>query len=441
MRNYLRAFAAFPPDVKRFLAFNVFGLLAYGVYQVVFNLYLVRLGMREDDIGIISAVQTLSMAAGGIVLGVLLNRFGAWLCTTAGLFLFLMAAFALAFAESRLLLIALSLAYGFGLQFLFNTTMPFILEWCGPKQRAQAGTIALSLASISLTIGSLVGGLLPALAAEFSYFSSSSLEAYRWTLVVGNIICAFGLIPLFRMTSARAAGAPVPANAVVVKPSVTARKQARSDLFVFVAVGGVLSLGVGMVIPFYNVFLESKGADTQQVGLVFAISGACAAVIGLGSQWLGHRFGSIWAASALRFASAPAIALLIIFPNYSYGIAAYLFRQSTISMAWPLESSFIGELLPPRSRARAFGLRSTSWNFGYSFAAVLGGRIIVRTGYDWTFVSMAFFVGLAALMHLLYFKRHPSIRAGDMPSALPFRRTRIAVDPALAIDSTPSIAT
>jgi len=440
MRNYIRAIVAFPPDVKRFLVFNIFAIVSYGVFQVVFNLYLLRTGMHEDGIGVISAVQTLSMAGGGIVLGTLLNRFGAWLSTTVGLVVFLVAAFGLAFSETRVILIGLSLIYGFGLQFLFNTTMPFILEWCGPKQRAHAGTVALSLISISLTLGSLIGGLLPALIATFTSFSSSSLEAYRWTLVVGNVICAIGLVPLFLMKTARAAGSSIAASAAAVTTSTSERKQERSDLFVFVAIGGVMSLGVGMVIPFYNVFLESKGADTQQVGLVFAIGGACAAVIGLGSQWIGHRMGSIWAASVLRFAAAPAFALLIIFPNYGYGIAAYLFRQSTISMAWPLESSFIGELLPPRSRSRAFGLRSASWNFGYSFAAVLGGRIIVRSGYDWTFASMAFFVGLASLIHLVYYKRHPLIRGGGMPSALPARRTSMAIDPAVPADPPRSIS-
>jgi H+/Cl- antiporter ClcA len=86
-------------------------------------------------------------------------------------------------------------------------------------------------------------------------------------------------------------------------------------------------------------------------------------------------------------------------------------------------------------------LRSASWNFGYSFAAVLGGRIIVRTGYDWTFASMAFFVGLAALIHLVYYKRHPLIRGGGMPSALPARRVRASTgDPVVAPDPPRSIS-
>ena len=31
MRNYFRAIAAFPPDVKRFLVFNAFAIIAYGI--------------------------------------------------------------------------------------------------------------------------------------------------------------------------------------------------------------------------------------------------------------------------------------------------------------------------------------------------------------------------------------------------------------------------
>lgn len=439
MRNYFRAVAAFPPDVKRFLVFNVFAIVAYGVFQVVFNLYLLRLGMHEDDIGVLSAVQTLSMASGGLVLGALINRFGSWLCTVIGFSVFLGAAFALALAESKPLLIGISLVYGLGLQFLFNTTMPFVLEWCSPKERAQAGTVALSLISISTTLGSLIGGLLPALIATMTAWSRTSVQAYRGTLIAGDLLCAAGLIPLLLMKHSRGVGPSMTTRTVTAAPSPVERKRERTDLLVFVAIGGIMSLGVGMVIPFYNVFLESKGADTQQVGLVFAISGACAAVIGLSSQWIGGRFGSIWAAAILRFAAAPAFALLIFFPNYWYGIAAYLFRQSTISMAWPLESSFIGELLPPRSRGRVFGLRSASWNFGYSLAAVVGGWIIVRSGYDWTFASMAFFVGLAAVVHLVYYLRHPLIRAGGFPSALPARRALRMSDQAGAAERTERI--
>lgn len=440
MRNYFRAVLAFPPDVKRFLVFNVFAVVAYGVFQVVFNLYLLRLGLREDDIGVLSAVQTLSMAGGGIALGMLINRYGSWLCTVVGFSVFLIAAMGLSFAESRMLLIALSLVYGLGLQFIFNTTMPFILETCGPHQRAHAVTIALSLVSISLTLGSLVGGLLPGLIAAFTSFSSDSLEAYRWTLVFGVLLCAVGLVPLMLMATTRSEGSPGASAAAAVSASTEERKQERADLFIFVAIGGVMSLGVGMVIPFYNVFLESKGAGTRQVGLVFAIGGACAAIAGLGSQWIGRKMGSIWAAAIMRFAAAPAFALLIFFPNYGYGIAAYLFRQSTISMAWPLESSFIGELLPPRSRGRAFGLRSAAWNFGYSLAAVAGGWIIVRTGYDWTFASMALFVGLAAAMHLLYYMRHPLIRGGGMPSALPPRSRPATMDQAAHAETPRSLS-
>jgi MFS family permease len=95
-------------------------------------------------------------------------------------------------------------------------------------------------------------------------------------------------------------------------------------------------------------------------------------------------------------------------------------------MAWPIDSTFIGELLPPRARAGIYGLRSTAWNVGFAIASFAAGRIIVESGYEWTFVSMVVFTSLAALVFFGYYRRHPQVVAGKIPSALP-RRTRIAV--------------
>src|SRR5262249_4226694 len=115
---------------------------------------------------------------------------------------------------------------------------------------------------------------------------------------------------------------------------------------------------------------------------------------------------------------------LVFFPSYGLAVAAFVSRQITISMAWPIDSTFIGELLPPRARAGIYGLRSTAWNVGFALASFAAGRIIVASGYHWTFVSIVVFTSLAAVIFFAYYRRHPQVVSGKIPSALP-RRSRI----------------
>lgn len=427
MRSYFASIRAFNKDIRLFLIYNLFANVGFGVFQLVYNLYLLKLNMREDDIGAFSAVQTVCMGFGGISLGFLVNRFGSWRCIAGGFTVFLLASGGIAFAEIRWQIYVLSAVYGVGLAFLFNTTMPFLLEWGERRQRALATAVSFSLISFSVTFGSLMGGLLPsAIDSVVSTIGDGSLEAYRWTMVLGTLVAALGFIPFALMTNARTNRAPVAETLVAEPTNATERKQVRLDMIVFILIGGLMSLGVGMVIPFYNVFLTTLGANERQVGFVFALGSAVAAVIGLSAPTVARRLGALDAVFYLRFAIVPLYLILIPFPFLGLAVVAHVIRQTTISVSWPIESTFIGEVLPPKARSSVYGLRSAAWNLCSALAAFIAGKIIVRTGYDWTFMSIAFFTGLSAIVFTLYYRRHPLVRDGVITTALrqaPTKRT------------------
>jgi MFS family permease len=201
---------------------------------------------------------------------------------------------------------------------------------------------------------------------------------------------------------------------------------------IFVACGGLMSLGVGMVQPFYNVYLTTLGASSRETGFIFALGGAVAAVIGLSAPAVARRFGALRAVLLLRSAVIPFYLLLIFAPSISVAVVAFLIRQITISMAWPIDSTFIGDVLPPKARNSVFALRSSAWNLGFAGASFLAGKIIVRSGYEWTFVSLLVFTLLSALLFVGYYSRHPAVRAGHVASALP-RRAVVNVGSALRV--------
>jgi MFS family permease len=422
MRSYVRGVWGLGRDIKLFLLYSLLANIGFGVFQLIFNLYLIELGFHEDDIGAFSAVQTVCLAAGAATLAIMLNRFGTWRCLTAGVAFFLVVNSMLAFVEAKSTLMIMAVFSGFGMAYLFNPTMPFIMEWVGREQRAKVAALAFSLISLAMTFGALTGGFLPSLLASLvGSFASESVLAYRWTLVAGSLIAMTGLIPLFLMDEPRRARPREAQSVAAVEVTPNDRRQIRLDMVVFVACGGLMSLGVGMVQPFYNVFLSELGASSRQTGFIFALGGAVAAVIGLSAPAVANRFGALRAVFLLRASFIPFYLVLIFAPSISVAVVAFLVRQISISMAWPIDSTFIGDVLPSKQLKSVFAFRSAAWNLGFAGASFLAGKIIVHSGYEWTFVSLLVFTLLSATLFVGYYGSHPAVRAGHVASALPRR--------------------
>lgn len=415
MRAYIREVRRWDRDVKLFLLFQLLANVGFGVFNLIFNLYLYELNLREDFIGAVQAAQTVCMAGAGVSLGMMINRIGAWRSLAGGAGLFLSMLILLAFAEREALILVLAAVSGVGLAYLFNTTMPFIMDWTRPEQRQQVAALSFSLISLAITAGSLVGGFVPSLlAALIGPIERGSVEAFRWTLVLGAVLGMGGMVPLFLMREARRGRPREEGGATVQEETTEERRQVRRDVVVFVASGGVMALGVGMVMPFYNVFLTTLGANSRQIGYVYALGGATAAVIGLSAPAVARRLGPLRAVFLVRSSIVPFYLLLIVAPGYGLAVLAHLVRQTSISMAWPIDSTFIGELLPRRARSAVFGLRSAAWNLNFAIASLLGGAVIVRWGYDWTFVSIGAFTFVSAVIFIGYFGRHPRVRSGEV---------------------------
>ena len=253
--GYLRRQFNFSRDVRLFLFYNLLANVGWGVFALIFNLYLRELNLREDDMGAFSAAQTLAMAGGAATMGTVLDRLGIWRSIVSGVSVFLLASLGLAFAEARPLLLVLSAISGVGLAYLFTTTMPFVIAWTRRDERQFVSALSFSVTSLSLTFGSLLGGFLPDL------LPGSDLQTYRWTLVAGTGIAALGLVPMFLMGAARRGGGLPDPTAVKEAADPGERRRVRRDVAVFVLVGGLMAVGAGMVFPFFNVYLTTLGAD------------------------------------------------------------------------------------------------------------------------------------------------------------------------------------
>ncbi|TVR77556.1 MAG: MFS transporter, partial [Sphaerobacteraceae bacterium] len=291
--------------------------------------------------------------------------------------------------------------------FLITPIMPFILQWERPEYRATAAAFAFSVNSLSLTLGSLIGGWSPRLFSSLFDFEIQSVESYRLALLLGLGVAAIGLIPMYRMVDARLRSGEDEGEFAALPELPPTRQQVRRDIMVFAGATGIFALGVGAIMPFYNVYLNSIGARPSRIGMVFALAGVVAAIVCLLVPVLAKRFGDLNTLFWLRLAPAPFFLLLLLTPNLVVAAIAHIMRTATTSMSWPLDSGVASQVLPPRARASGFSIRSGFWNLGYAISSLIAGAVIVTWGYGPTFVAFAVCSAVSAGLFVQYFRSHP----------------------------------
>lgn len=405
MRAYWEKVLDSGRDMHLFLIYALLSYIGIGVFTLIFNLYMVKLGYDEGFIGAANGVYTLSMGATCLLLGYLINRFGNWACLTLGTVEFALTLVVLAFVSSKSALLTLAALNGIGSAFIMTGQMPFVIEWTPRRYTAMMAALSSALSSGSIMIGSLAGGLLPAGVGALLGVAADSTDAYRWTLIAGAVLTAFSILPNLLMGPARRerhhADFQV-SRAQLLSHRV--RRQARRDVIALILLGLFLALGVGAIEPFYNVLLSDMGASAGTIGVIFAISGLAATGLSLGGPSLAQRFGYVMAQIWTRLFFIPIHLALIVLPAPWLVSLAYAGRKISGAVAWPLESAHAGGLVPPQARAHAFGLRSASWNFGYAFAAFTSGQIIARTGsYTPAYLSLTIFCILSVAVYVVAF--------------------------------------
>src|SRR4051794_6722107 len=157
MGGYWERVTACGRDIRLFLVFGLFSYLGIGIFALIFNLYLVRLGYNEAFIGAYNAVYTLSMGATCLAMGYLINRFGNWTCIALGTVEFVISAVLLGLVSNAELILVLAALNGIGSAFITSAQMTFIIEWTPRDHLPAVAALSSAINSGSVMIGSLVG--------------------------------------------------------------------------------------------------------------------------------------------------------------------------------------------------------------------------------------------------------------------------------------------
>ena len=172
------------------IGFTVFG----GIYTVLLNLYLLRLGYEARFIGLINGVGLLSSGLFSVPVGVVSERVGmrrmlilSMILGTIGFVALPCAEFAPAGLRSAWLL-ATYFVGNLGIRAWAVNACPFLTAATSEQERSHAFSSSFGLASVGAFIGSLVASFVPGAFAALLESSLAEPAPYRYTLLFAGAL-------------------------------------------------------------------------------------------------------------------------------------------------------------------------------------------------------------------------------------------------------------
>jgi MFS family permease len=401
-----RQFRQFSPAVLRyFVSIALLGFaLDGGIYAVLLNLYLVRLGFGPEQIGLVNAVGTLSFALMALPAGALGQRFGSrrmLLIALGGLVLgtvlvpladLLPTAWQLPWLAAMLCITYLALAL------YFVNTAPYLLELVSTAQRNTAFGLQTGLLSLAGFFGSLTGGLLPPLFASVLQLSTTQTAPYRYALICAGIALLPALVALRRPPAV-----VVPADERPVAPEARAADvplRLFLGLLALIALVRVLQVsGTAVTNTFFNVYLDGALAmPSAQIGAIIAVGRLLGVPAALATGALTKRFGNFAVVIGASLGTALSMLPLALIPHWSAAAFGFV---GVIGLSWIRYASslvFFLELVPPNRRATVSGVTEMAAGVCFTLLTFGGGYVIVLLGYQTLFLTGAALTALSAVV-------------------------------------------
>ena len=386
--------------------------MGMGVFQLLFNFYLLSLGFDEVVIGNLVTVRSATSLISAFPMGYLTDRIGR---KNAFFFGYIAVGFSVGMmllSPSLLVLNVMNVVMGFGQSLSMVAMGPFLMENSGEKERTYLFSFASGIGMVASSIGQWFGGYLPGWMGNLFSVSPSSATAYAWSISVVVIGAMLALIPNLMISktrlllSERSQFAPL-----------AYMKANPGGLTRLIAPMLVTSIGAGMIMPFMNLFFRNvHNQSDAAIGVMFAWGSLAMAIGLLIAPALAEKHGKIEVVVLSQALSIPFLVMLGFAPIFSISLIAYYMRIMLMNMSGPVYSTFVMEQVDAKYRAMVASLSSMAHQFGWAFSPTISGLLQVRYGFKPAFmVTIAFYLVAISMYYLWFWKnRHIPHQEGDV---------------------------
>lgn len=404
--SYFHALQLFNRNVRIFIVSALLlGFAFFGIYAVLLNLYLLRLGYGPTVVGLVNGLGFVAYAVFSLPAGALGARYGTRRMLQVG---FILAAAGMGllpaaqFLSGNLQVAWIAIAYtvtSMGLDAYFVNSNPFMLQSTTPRERMYLYSLRVGMSPIAAFFGALAGGFLPGTLAGFLPVSDTA--SYALALMVAAVALLIGVVALFN-TEATA----VPAEDQET-PVRTSRSSSGLPVVIIAVMGVVIMLRIaseGAQRTFFNVYLdEILAMPTAQIGMLAACGQLIGGFAALMTPFISRRWDLepviVWASFGMAL-STVAFALI---PHWAGAAVGYAGLVSFTYIQRPCSLRHTMEVVPARWRETAAGVANMVAGIGWGTMGFAGGYFVGIYGYQSFFLISAGLTGLSAVLFFWYF--------------------------------------
>jgi len=393
-------------NAKLYLAATSLQGLSFGIWGVIFNLYLnlKEVGFQPDFISYMFTAWGIATGLVALPTGLICEHIG----TKKALILSLTANFAnliqIVVLQPSILLLA-SLASGLIGTLGWVASAPFMMENSRQEERTFLFSVSWALMIIMGVAGSYIGGVMP---DSFNAFlglptgpETGSAIGYRITLVASVVLALLSAFPILLIKESKKVQRQKMVDLLALR-----NIRSRGIIVKFMIPTGIIGFGAGFIVPLLNLFFQLKfSATAEHVGVIFALGSVTLGIGTLAAPPLSKRLGKVKSVVVCQYFSMPFIMLMTLSPNLTLSTLAYITRNTLMNMAGPVSSALQMELVTETERATTNGLMVMADNIPRAVTASVSGQMMTGSDFFTPFLSTTVIYFIATSLFFLFFRK------------------------------------
>jgi predicted MFS family arabinose efflux permease len=414
MNAYIQSLRHFNRNVRLlFVANAILGFIFFGIYALLLNLYLLRLGYGAAFIGQVNAVGPLALAIASLPAGAFSQRYGIRRGLCIGFLLAFLCRALLPLNEflpiewrQSWILSSYGVAWAFGALILVNIP-PFLMAATTDDERNPAFALQGAIWPFCGFAGNLLGGLLPGLFAILLGVTLAEAAPYRLTLLVASAIECLAVLAIWQTTEvARTPVAETRQRSAEWREQRPFRSALPWGLIGLVALISILRIGSEYTMRvFFNVYLDGVLATpTALIGLLLAAANLLA-LLSLLSPWFMARYRKEQIITGVLIGMALAYLPILFITHWLAVGLSLIVMIGLVAIMGPVFQIFSLELVQPQWHTAISSAISMAVGVSIATIALGGGYVIVHDGYAVLFALGALLALAAALIFGAYFRK------------------------------------